>query len=80
MLVLEGIHDQTSRDHHWRRILKAAGLAGVSYKDLRDTFASQLVTRGMPIGYASLQLGHWGIEITSTHYARLAGGDVYPVP
>jgi integrase len=27
-------------------------------KDLRDTFASQLLTSGVPLGYISHQLGH----------------------
>ena len=46
----------------------------------RDTFASQLVTCGVPIGYVSKQLGHAGIEITSKHYAKWAGGDDYREP
>ena len=39
-------------------------------KDLRDTFASQLVSAGIPLGYVSHQLGHANLAVTAKHYAR----------
>jgi len=49
-------------------------------KDLRDAFASQLLTVGIQLGYVSRQLGHSDVSITAHHYARWAGGDGYRSP
>lgn len=51
-----------------------------STKDLRDTFASQLLTAGVHLGYVSRQLGHSDVSVTARHYARWAGGDSYRNP
>jgi hypothetical protein len=48
--------------------------------NLRDTFASQLLTAGVQLGYVSVQLGHADAQITARHYARWVGGDVYREP
>ena len=45
--------------------------------DLRDTFASQLLTCGVSLGYVSAQLGHSNVSTTARHYVRWAGGDTY---
>jgi len=79
-LVLAGIEYRSFQDHVWPRILRTAGLTGITYKDLRDTFASWLITCGVPLGYVSRQLGHADLAITATHYARWAGGDDYRDP
>ena len=44
---------------------------------MRDTFASQLLTAGVQLGYVSRQLGHSDVSVTARHYARWAGGDAY---
>ena len=49
-------------------------------KDLRDTFASQLLSAGTPLAYVSKQLGHSTVAITARHYARWCGGDDYRDP
>jgi hypothetical protein len=49
-------------------------------KDLRDTFASQILTAGVQLGYVSRQLGHADVSVTARHYARWAGGDAYRSP
>ncbi len=64
----------------WRRIVLRAGLAKVNPKDLRDTFASQLLTAGVQLGYVSAQLGHSNVAITAQHYARWVAGDEYCDP
>ncbi len=46
-------------------------------KDLRDTFASQLLTAGVQLGHVSRQLGHSDVSVTARHYACWAGGDAY---
>ena len=78
------------RSRHFRKLCKAAkiGLAVKSDgserfrtpKDLRDTFASQLITAGIQLGYVSRQLGHSDVSVTARHYARWAGGDAYRSP
>ena len=45
-----------------------------------STFASQLLTAGVQLGYVSTQLGHADVAVTSRHYARWAGGDEYRQP
>jgi len=62
------------RKREWRRILKRAQLPHRPIKDLRDTFASQLLTAGAQLGYISRQLGHSDVSVTARHYARWAGG------
>ena len=68
------------RHREWRRIVKRAGLAGQQLKDLRDTFASHLLTAGVQLGYVSAQLGHADVSVTARHYARWCGGDDYREP
>jgi hypothetical protein len=46
-------------------------------KELRDTFASQLLTAGIQLGYVSHQLGHADVATTSRHYAKWCGGAEY---
>ncbi|HEU4429932.1 MAG TPA: hypothetical protein VFT98_14310, partial [Myxococcota bacterium] len=45
-----------------------------------DTFASQLLTAGVQLGYISTQLGHADVATTARHYARWAGGTSYRRP
>ena len=61
--------------HHWR----SPGRSG-EVQDLRDTYASQLLTCGVQLGYVSKQLGHSDVSTTAWHYARWAGGDAYIEP
>jgi integrase len=61
-------------------VMTAAGVTGHKLKDLRDTYASQLISAGIQLGYVSEQLGHSGIAITSRHYARWCGSNGYREP
>ena len=54
-----------------------AGLPDIAFHSLRDTFASQLLTAGVQLGYVSKQLGHAGVSVTARHYARWVEGDGY---
>lgn len=78
--VLDGLDAANFRHREWRRILTAAGIGERTYKDLRDTFASQLLTAGVQLGYVSTQLGHADVGVTSRHYARWCGGNQYREP
>ena len=49
-------------------------------KDLRDTFASQLLTAGMPLDYIKRQLGHSSVTTTEAHYARWCSREAYREP
>ncbi len=57
-----------------------APLDGVSPKDLRDTFASQLLSVGIQLPYVSKQRGHADVGVTAKHYARWTGGNTYRSP
>jgi integrase len=76
-LVLDTLEPNNFRHRDWRRICKRADLARRQLKDLRDTFASQLLTAGVQLGYVSQQLGHADVGVTARHYAKWCGGDGY---
>ena len=69
-------------DMTWRRVVRRAKIGHVRPKDLRDTFASQLLTAGIQLGYISKQLGHASLAVTERHYARWIEheGDGYREP
>jgi integrase len=63
------------------KITARAGLPGVRLEDLRDTFASHLLTRGVSIQFVSKQIGHDGVSVTEKHYAKhLCAGGVRLAP
>ena len=64
----------------WARIIDHAEIGRRRFKDLRDTFGSQLVSAGVPLAYVSRQLGHVDVATTARHYARWCGGDEYREP
>jgi len=64
----------------WPDVRTRAELPKVRYKDLRDTFASWLLTCGVQLGYVSVQLGHADVAVTARHYARWIGGADYRDP
>ena len=78
--VLEGVEPANFRKREWRRILKRAEIGHRAMKDLRDTFASQLLTAGVQLGYVSAQLGHADVAVTAHHYARWIEDDHYREP
>ena len=45
-----------------------------------DTFASQLISWGVTLGYVSKQLGLADAAVTARHYARWTEGDEYRAP
>jgi integrase len=58
----------------WTRWLKAAGLEGVRFHDLRHTCASQLLRAGIPIKTVSERLGHANVSTTLNVYAHTLPG------
>ena len=74
------VEHSTYRRGHFERSCRAAGLVGKKVKDLRDSFASHLLSAGIPLAYVSKQLGHASVAVTSEHYAKWASGDEYVQP
>ena len=60
-----------------RQVLVSAGLPSFSLYDLRHTYASLLLSAGVPLLYVAQQLGHTKPTITFKYYARwIPSGDV----
>lgn len=78
--VLARWRGRNYQSRHFEPVCKAAGLPRHTPKDLRDTFASQLLTAGVQLGYIAEQLGHADVATTARHYARWAGGRAYRRP
>ena len=70
--MLAGVDDSNFRKREWRRILKRAAIGHRALKDLRNTFASQLLTAGVTPGYVSSQLGHSDVSVTARASEREA--------
>jgi len=78
--VLAGFDPYAYQTQHFERVWRAAGIPRHTPKDLRDTFASQLLTAGVQLAYVSAQLGHGDVATTARHYARWCGGSAYRRP
>ena len=68
--VLPRFNGRNYSARHFDEVIRRAGLAGHTPKDLRDTFASWLVSLGAPVAWVSQSLGHSNWAITARHYAR----------
>ncbi len=68
--MLPRFNGRNYRARHFDEVLRRAGLAGHTPKDLRDTFASWLVSLGAPVAWVSESLGHSNWAVTARHYAR----------
>jgi len=69
---------KVSKAHH--SALKVAGLRRIRIHDLRGTFASLLVSAGVPLFHVAKALGHSSQETTMRHYAHLAPGAAKEMP
>ena len=69
-MILPGWHPSNFNRREWRRLCARAGVGLRKPKDLRDTFASHLLTLGVPLAYLAAQLGHSTPKVTVDHYAR----------
>ncbi|MCU1483667.1 MAG: traSA:integrase fusion protein [Actinomycetia bacterium] len=59
----------------WRTAVKKAGAPGLRYHDLRHTFASTLLSRGVSVKAVADWLGHASPVITLNTYAHLMPAD-----
>lgn len=78
--VLEGLDAKNVYHRDWAAILKAARLPHYRLKDLRDSYASWLLTAGVQLAYVSKQLGHSDIATTARHYVAWVDGEEYVEP
>lgn len=73
--VLAGLDPSNYSKHEWKAVLYRARIGHVRPKDLRDSYASHLLTAAVQLGYISRQLGHADVGVTARHYARWCGDD-----
>ena len=59
----------------WPKLVTAAGLSGVAVKQLRSTFGSLYLQRGVSLSKIALWLGHSSEDVTRRHYATLMAYD-----
>lgn len=78
--VLPNADSSNYRKRHFARACVAAKIGARSPKDLRDTYASWLLSVGVQLGYVSQQLGHADVAVTARHYAKWVGGGEYRQP
>jgi integrase len=60
-------------DSAWDSLTKAAGLEGVRFHDLRHTFITQMVERGVPLGTIQVFVGHMSARMLR-HYTHISSG------
>jgi len=63
-----GEHEQTRR---MEAAVEAAGISRISFHELRHTFASHLVNKGVPLAFVASILGHAGTRMVEKHYGHL---------
>ena len=78
-LVVE-TSDHKGMNRRLRAACTRAKVDAIHFKDLRDTFASSLITHGIVLKWVSLQLGHGSVAVTERHYARYMAIDGYRNP
>lgn len=78
--IVQASDQSNYRKRHFARVCRNAKIGHRRPKDLRDTFASQLLTAGVSLGYISRQLGHADASVTARYYARWIEHEVYRVP
>lgn len=79
-MVLKKFSPGNYRNRHFKWACEVAGIGHRRPKDLRDTFASHLISHGIPIGYVAEQLGHTNPAVTGEHYARWVNEDKFKNP
>jgi integrase len=63
-----------------KRCARPRRLDTLKLKDLRDTYASTLITHGIVLHWISIQLEHGSLAVTERHYAKYMAVDSYQNP
>jgi hypothetical protein len=58
----------------WRPVMEASGLPYRKPHNLRHTYASLLLARGVSVAYVQAQLGHHSIQVTVDTYGHFIPG------
>jgi len=58
------------------KAVKVAGIPPVTFHELRHTYATGLLNRGIPVSYVAEQLGHKGTRMCERHYGHLIKADL----
>ncbi len=66
---------QISFKRSWPKLVAAAGLPGVTLKQLRSTFGTLYLRQGVPRSKIADWMGHSSEDVTRRHYAQLDGYD-----
>ena len=66
--------DPSMLSHNFGKMVKRAGLQGVRFHDLRHTFASLMLLRGVPAKVISEALGHASVSFTMDVYSHIMAG------
>jgi integrase len=72
-LDLEPLHPSVL-GHNFKMIVDKAGLSGVRFHDLRHTFASLMLLRGISPKVISEALGHASVSFTMDVYSHIIKG------
>jgi integrase len=79
-----GFVSRIDHANYRNRVLKGlcekAEIGSYTPHNLRDTYASQLLSVGVQLAYVSHQLGHADVAVTAKHYARWCGEDAWRPP
>lgn len=64
------IHDSYFSDRFFRQLLLNAGVRYRGANQTRHTYASHLISAGIPLSWVALQMGHSSIKMLEKHYAK----------
>jgi integrase len=79
--IVPGFRSENYAARFFRPVLREAKVIGkFSPKNLRHTYASQLLTAGIPVAVIAKQLGHTRSSVTETHYPRYIDDEGYRRP
>jgi integrase len=60
-------------DTAWHSLTEKAGFPGLRFHDLRHTFVTQMVERGVPLGVIQSMVGHMSARMVN-HYTHVSSG------
>lgn len=66
--------DASVVSHNFGKVAERAGLRGIRFHDLRHTFASVMLLRGVPAKVISEALGHASVAFTMDVYSHIMQG------